>query len=52
VFRRLRDRAQIGVGADRRPRIHDLRHYADAWVMCPAVKFPLVEVVEPVLRSA
>jgi integrase len=35
-----------------RPRIHDLRHCADAWVMCPAVKFPLVEVVEPVLRSA
>ena len=35
-----------------RPRIHDLRHYADAWVMCPAVKFPLVEVVELVLRSA
>ena len=33
-------------------RFHDLRHYADAWVMCPAVKFPLVEVVEPVLRSA
>jgi integrase len=33
-------------------RLHDLRHYADAWVMCPAVKFPLVEVVEPVLRSA
>jgi integrase len=31
---------------------HDLRHYADAWVMCPAVKFPLVGVVEPVLRSA
>ncbi len=36
----------------RRPRLHDFRHYADAWVMCPAVKFPLVEVVEPVLRSA
>ena len=33
-------------------RFHDLRHYADAWVMCPAVKFPLVEVAEPVLRSA
>jgi integrase len=33
-------------------RVHDLRHYADAWVMCLAVKFPLVEVVEPVLRSA
>jgi hypothetical protein len=34
----------------RRP--YDLRHYADGWVMCPAVKFLLVEVVEPVLRSA
>ena len=26
VFRRLRDRAGIGVGADHPPRIHDLRH--------------------------
>jgi integrase len=26
VFRRLRDRAEIGTGADRPPRIHDLRH--------------------------
>ena len=26
VFRRLRDRAGTGAGADRRPRIHDLRH--------------------------
>lgn len=26
VFRRLRDRSQIGVGADHPPRIHDLRH--------------------------
>jgi integrase len=26
VFRRLRDRAAIGAGADRLPRIHDLRH--------------------------
>ena len=26
VFRRLRDRAGIGAGADRPPRIHDLRH--------------------------
>ena len=26
VFRRLRDRAAIGAGADRPPRIHDLRH--------------------------
>jgi integrase len=35
-----------------RPRIHDARHYADAWVMCPAVKFPLAGVVAPVLESA
>jgi integrase/recombinase XerD len=26
VFRRLRDRAEIGAGADHPPRIHDLRH--------------------------
>jgi integrase len=26
VFRRLRDRAAVGAGADRPPRIHDLRH--------------------------
>jgi integrase len=26
VFRRLRGRAGIGAGADRPPRIHDLRH--------------------------
>jgi integrase len=26
VFRQLRDRAGIGAGAERRPRIHDLRH--------------------------
>ena len=26
VFRRLRDRAGVGAGADYRPRIHDLRH--------------------------
>jgi integrase/recombinase XerD len=52
VFRRLRDRAGIGAGADRRPRIHDLRHYADGWVMCPAVAFPLLGAEEPALQSA
>jgi integrase len=52
VFRRLRDRSGIGAGADRRPRIHDLRHYADGWVMCPAVAFPLLGAEEAVLRSA
>ena len=52
VFVRLaaRRRDPAGLGPD--PPAHDARHYADAWVMCPAVKFPLVEVVEPVLRSA
>ena len=29
VFRRLRDRAAVGAGADRPPRIHDLRHYVE-----------------------
>ncbi|MHB1597014.1 MAG: tyrosine-type recombinase/integrase [Streptosporangiaceae bacterium] len=33
-------------------RLHDLRHYADGWVMCPAVTFPLAGVAELVLRSA
>jgi len=35
-----------------RPRIHDLRHYADGRVMRPAVAFPLLGVAELVLRSA
>jgi integrase/recombinase XerD len=35
-----------------RPRIHDLRHYADGWVMRPAVTFPLAGAAELVLRSA
>jgi integrase len=35
-----------------RPRIHDLRHYADGWVMCPAVTFPLAGAAELVLQSA
>jgi integrase/recombinase XerD len=52
-FRRFLWQARISHGGrGHGPRVHDLRHYADAWVMCPAVKFPLVEVVEPVLRSA
>jgi integrase len=33
-------------------RLHDLRHYADGWVMCPAVAFPLLGAVELVLQSA
>ena len=36
----------------RRPRIHDLRHYADGWVMRPAVTFPLAGAAELVLQSA
>ena len=32
-----------------RPRLHDLRHYLDGWVMCPAVVFPLLGAVELVL---
>jgi integrase len=53
-FKRDESRFRKALGEDAPPeiRLHDLRHYADAWVMCPAVKFPLVEVVEPVLRSA
>jgi integrase len=35
-----------------RPRIHDLRHYADGWVMCPAVAFPLLGAAGLVLQSA
>ena len=33
-------------------RVHDLRHYADGWVMCPAVAFPLLGAEEPALQSA
>jgi len=35
-----------------RPRIHDLRHYADGWVMRPAVTFPLAGAAELVSQSA
>jgi integrase len=54
TFTKTVARCRRDLGDDALPavRLHDLRHYADAWVMCPAVKFPLVEVVEPVLRSA
>jgi integrase len=52
VFRRLRDRAGIGTAADHPPRIHDLCHYADGWVMRPAVTFALAAAAEPVLPSA
>jgi hypothetical protein len=32
--------------------LHDVRHYADGWVMCPAVAFPLLGAEEPALQSA
>jgi integrase len=41
-----------GRGARSRPRPHDLRHYADGWVMRPAVAFPLLGAAELVLQSA
>ena len=28
------------------------RHYADGWVMCPAVAFPLLGAEEPALQFA
>ncbi len=34
------------------PRLHDFRHYADGWVMRPAVTFPLAGAAELVLQSA
>ncbi len=36
----------------RAPRLHDLRHYADGWVMLPAVVFPLLGAAGLVLPSA
>jgi integrase/recombinase XerD len=36
----------------RRPRVHDLSHYADGWVMRPAVTLRLAAAAEPVLPSA
>jgi integrase len=42
-------RQAAGLGA---VRFHDLRHYADGRVMCPAVAFPLIVAAELVLRSA
>jgi integrase/recombinase XerD len=50
TFRKLVD--ETGVGAPRRPTIHELRHYADGWVMRPAVMFPLAGAAGLVLQSA
>ncbi|MHB1594251.1 MAG: tyrosine-type recombinase/integrase [Streptosporangiaceae bacterium] len=44
--------ARAGAAPLPHARLHDLRHYADGWVMCPAVTFPLAGVAELVLRSA
>ena len=37
------------ITADRYHMMHVLRHYADGWVMCPAVAFPLLGAAELVL---
>ena len=53
TFARLARRAGLaGRSGGCRPRPHDLRHYADGWVMCPAVAFPLLGAAELVLQSA
>ena len=44
TFRRLCQNAGVGVGAPFPPRLHDLRHYVDGWVMWPAGVFPLLGV--------
>jgi integrase/recombinase XerD len=46
TFRTLVDAAGVGLDAPHPPRLHELRHYADGWVMCPAVAFPLLEAAE------
>ena len=49
LTRKCRLAPQPGCGA---PRLHDFRHYADGWVMRPAVVFPLLGAAELVLQSA
>jgi integrase/recombinase XerD len=52
-FRRFLWQARISHGGrGHGPRVHDLRHYADGWVMCPAVTFPLAGAAGLVLQSA
>jgi integrase len=52
-FRRFLRQARIPRGGrGHGPRVHDLRHYADGRVMCPAVAFPLLGAAELVLQSA
>ncbi|MGH3156507.1 MAG: site-specific integrase [Streptosporangiaceae bacterium] len=52
--RAVRVAAEYGLPVEmpRRFRIHDLRHYADGGVMCPAVAFPLLGAAAFVLQSA
>jgi len=53
TFRHLVRTAGLQPRAERcHPRLHDFRHYADGWVMCPAVAFPLLGAEEPALQSA
>ena len=53
TFRTLADQAGLVQASTAcRPRLHDLRHYADGWVMRPAVTFPLAGAAELVLQSA
>jgi integrase/recombinase XerD len=53
AFRSLADRCGLEPRPGcRSPRLHDFRHYADGWVMCPAVTFPLAGAAELVLQSA
>jgi integrase len=44
-FNRSFDARCVKAGVPR-IRVHDARHYADGWVMCPAVAFPLLEAAE------
>ena len=53
TFSKLTNQAAlVRRSASCRPRIHDVRHYADGWVMCPAVAFPLLGAAELLLQSA
>ena len=53
TFSRLARDAGLAPRSERcRPRLHDLRHYADGWVMRPAVTFELAAAAEAVLPSA
>jgi integrase/recombinase XerD len=52
AFRKLVVLSGVGADSPVSPRIHDLRHYADGWVMRPAVTFALAAAAEPVLPSA